>query len=356
MIPLIKPELPDMSKWIVYLQSSYDSCHFSNNGPCVSLLENRLGEYLGAEASPLLVANATTGLITAIKALDLTDCEILVPSFTFAATALAITNTGNTPVFVDIDDDLFFSITDAELKITKNTKALIVVHTLGAIPDNEKYERFAEKHGLKLIFDAATTFGLSYQSNKIGMAGDVEVFSFHATKTFGVGEGGLLSSKSSELLDRARSIVNFGFDENSDVSGHGFNGKMSELPAAVGLAMLDELPARFIKRNKIADMYQMKLLGNKKIKIYDTPARQMTVVVFKENKERDFVIKAFAERKIGCKIYYRPLHVHTFFKSNIYLPKTDDAFSKCLSIPMYDSMTESDIDEIVEVLNGVHDE
>ena len=161
------------------------------------------------------MSNATIALEVALKAFELKDCDILMPSFTFAATAHSVLNSGNTPVLVDIDDDLCLSILDAEHKITPNTKAMIVVQALGYVCDYKKYEEFAKDNNLILIFDSAAVLGANYSDDtKVGHGGDCEIFSLHITKTFGIGEGALVTGKDQSFLSKCSEIINFGFINN----------------------------------------------------------------------------------------------------------------------------------------------
>jgi dTDP-4-amino-4,6-dideoxygalactose transaminase len=219
----------------------------TNNGPLVQELEQRISEFIGVKHC-VATCNGTLGLQIAIRALGLSG-EVIVPSFTFVATAHALEWLNITPVFCDVDRSTHsIDPLQAEQLITPRTTGILGVHLWGRPCEVEKLAGIAERHNLALIFDAAHAFGCSHQGRMVGNFGDLEVFSFHATKFFNSFEGGAIVTENVALSARARAMRDFGFDPQGDVAGVGTNGKMTEVCAAMGLTGLESLD-EFIAAN-----------------------------------------------------------------------------------------------------------
>jgi len=349
-IPVLKPTPPSIEEFSKYLQKSYDNNIFSNGGPCVKGLESKLSSWIGTEA--VLMSNATVALRVVLEALNLKGCDVLVPSFTFAATACSIIDAGCRPVLVDCDlDTLIMSLEDAEKKVTPRTRGMVVVQALGYCCDPKIYERFAEKYGLTLIFDSAASLGSSYTHGaRVGSAGDAEVFSLHITKTFGVGEGGLVTTKSEDVAKRCRQLINFGFDDALTSQEVGTNAKMSEFHAAVGLAVFDKIESKLAVRENIAEFYRKNI---KNVKFLKSPsAHQVFPVIFASQDIRDKVCLELKQKGMGSRIYYKPLHTHPAFSAFIegVYPNSQNIFDTILCIPMWEGISESQLQEVVEVI------
>lgn len=356
MIPLIKPLIPQPSKWLKYLKKSYKDSIFSNHGPCAILLENRLKNYLNIKNTPLLVCNATLGLEVVLRSLGLPkNAEVIIPSFTFAATAHSVINAGLKPVLVDCDFDLFLDLDKAQHNLTKKTKVMVVVQALGFSCDYKKYESFAKKNKLKIIFDSAACLGASYaDGTKVGTAGDFEIFSLHATKTFGIGEGGLITSKNKKLLDKCRKQINFGFDNFESVMS-GTNGKMSEFHAAVGNAVLDVIDFKLDKKHKISNWYSSLLENTPEVTLFPhISAFQVFPIFFYDKTSRDKVKKALEDNHIGARIYYKPLHTHKFFKdyTKDSYKRSDYFHARILCVPIFDNLSKKQVKLIVKIIKN----
>lgn len=355
MIPLLRPNPPSIDAFAKYLQKSYAASTFSNGGPCVQLLEQRLGTYLGMNTVPVLQSNATAALTTVLQAFGLAGCEILTPSFTFAATAHSILNAGCIPVLVDIEPDLHMSLDAAERLITSSTKALVVVQALGFVCDYGKYEEFARKHNLLLIFDSAAVLGASYaDGSRVGTKGHCEVFSLHITKTFGIGEGGLISSQDGVFLDACRRASNFGFSGTESVMAGG-NSKCSEFHAAVGLAVLDVIDEKFAAKRCVSDLYDKYLEGLPVSKL--TPREsgyQVYPVLFSSPQARDRAMDGLKTVDIGYRTYYVPLHTHPYFARTKRgkMDVTEDIAGRILCLPFYEGLEISDLKSVVKHLRG----
>ena len=235
-----RPNLGNRSKLLERFGQMLDRRWFTNRGPLVEELEERLSSYLGVKHCVCL-CNGTIALEIAIRALGLTG-EVIVPSFTFIATAHALQWQEVTPVFCDIDPvTLTLDPTLIDRHVTPKTSGIIGVHLFGRPCDVDGLRAAADRHGLKLLFDAAHSFSCTYKGRMIGGFGDAEVFSFHATKFFNTFEGGAIATDDDELAAKVRLMSNFGFAGYDDVIYVGTNGKMPEVAAAMGLTGLESV-------------------------------------------------------------------------------------------------------------------
>lgn len=233
-----RPNMGDRVAFIKHVNDIFDRRWLSNNGPLVEQLEKRIAEVLGVKHC-VAMCNGTVALEIAIRAVQLTG-EVIVPSYTFIATAHALSWQGITPVFADIDPATHTLDPDAVRRmITPRTTGILATHVWGAPCDVEALQVIADEHGLKLIFDAAHSFLCSHNNRMIGGFGEAEVFSFHATKFFNTFEGGAVTTNDDDLANTMRLMRNFGFAGVDNVIHPGTNGKMTEICAAMGLVNLD---------------------------------------------------------------------------------------------------------------------
>ena len=243
-----RPNIGDRTRLLERISSMIDSRWLSNGGPFVQEFEQRIAEAVGVRHC-IAMCNATVALEIAIRALNLQG-EVIVPSFTFVATAHALQWQQITPVFCDIDSTTHnIDPRKIESLITPRTTGILAVHLWGRPCDICELEAIATRHNLKLLFDAAHGFGCSYRGQKIGGFGHAEVFSFHATKFVNAGEGGAVVTNDDVLAARMRLMKNFGFSDYDTVIYIGTNGKMNELSAAMGLTNL-ESRAEFTRINR----------------------------------------------------------------------------------------------------------
>src|SRR5438477_2059759 len=237
-----RPNIGDRARLLERINTMLDTRWLSNGGPFVKEFEERIAGEAGVKHC-IAMSNATVALEIAIRALDLKG-EVIVPSFTFVATAHALQWQRITPVFCDIDLGTHnIDPQKIEQLITPRTSGILAVHLWGRPCQIRELEELADKHNLKLLFDAAHGFGCSYRGQKIGGFGHVEVFSFHATKFVNSGEGGAVVTNDDSLADRIRLMKNFGFADYDTVIYIGTNGKMNELSAALGLTNLESQAA-----------------------------------------------------------------------------------------------------------------
>lgn len=235
-----RPNIGDRASLMRRMETMLDSRWLTNHGPLVQEFEGKLSALLGVKHC-IAMCNATIALEVAIRALDLRG-EVIVPSFTFVATAHALQWLGITPVFCDVDPVTHTLDPRAvEALITPRTTAVMGVHLWGQPCAIDELSGLCVRHELKLLFDAAHAFNCSYRGRPIGGFGDAEVFSFHATKFFNSFEGGAVTTNNDELAARLRLMKNFGFAGYDDVVEVGTNGKMTEVAAAMGLTSLESL-------------------------------------------------------------------------------------------------------------------
>lgn len=233
------PNLCDRSRFYERLDRVFDSGRLTNRGPMVREFETAIAERSGVDHC-VAMCNATTALEIGARALGLSG-EVLVPAFTFVATAHALTWQGIQPVFCDIDPEThLIDPVDAERRITSRTTGILAVHLWGRPAPVEALRDLAERNGLRLMYDAAHAFGCSHKGRPLASYGDLAVYSFHATKALGTAEGGAVVTDDPVLASSVRDMQNFGFRKTDHVAALGINGKMSELSAAMGLTALEQ--------------------------------------------------------------------------------------------------------------------
>lgn len=249
-----RPILPELSEVLPYLERIWNSRVLTNNGPLLQQFEAALAHYLGVEYLTL-ICNASLGLVLALRLHGITG-EVITSPFSFVATCHAIRWAGATPVFADIDPHrLNLDPDKVEAAITPRTQAIMAVHCYGIPCDTAGLSRIANRHGLRLIYDAAHAFGVRRNGQPLVAAGDLSVLSFHATKVFNSFEGGAIiapDATTKQALDR---MTNYGIVDEVTIPEVGLNTKMSELHAAVGLALLPHMDKVLAARDDLADRY-----------------------------------------------------------------------------------------------------
>jgi len=243
-----RPNIGDRDAFMKYAEEIFDSRWLSNNGPMVQEFERRVADYHNVKHC-VAMCNGTVALEIAIRALGLTG-EVIIPSYTFIATAHALHWQAITPVFADIDP-VTHTLDPESVRsmITPRTSGIIGVHLWGRPSPVDALQTIADEHGLKLMYDAAHAFGCSYEGKKVGKFGACEILSFHATKFFNTFEGGAILTNDDELAETTRLMRNFGFSGVDNVIHPGTNGKMIEVAAAMGLVNLDAIDT-VIEANK----------------------------------------------------------------------------------------------------------
>lgn len=358
-----RPNIGDRKRLLERINDMLDRRWLSNNGPFAQELENVLAEFLGVQYC-IIMCNATIALEIAARALGLHG-EVIVPSFTFVATPHALQWQEITPVFCDVNP-LTHNIDPAKIEnlITPRTTGIMGVHVWGRACEIEKLGRIAQKHNLKLMFDAAHAFGATYQGQMIGGFGDAEVFSFHATKFFNTFEGGAVTTNNAELANKLRSMRNFGFAGLDSVTNIGTNGKISEVSAAMGLTSFENL-SEFIEvnyNNYLSYEKALKDIPGLTLIQYDNKEKNNFQYVVLEIDEklagisRDLLVKILHAENILVRRYFYPgCHQMEPYRSyfpnaGLLLPETEKLTQKVLQLPTGTAVGEKEISQICELI------
>lgn len=356
-----RPHLVDRERFMSLVNGIYDRRWLTNNGPLVQELEARIAGYLGVRHC-VAMCNGTLALEIAIRALGL-EGEVIVPSWTFVATAHALHWQGITPVFADVDPGTH-NLDPAAVRrmITPRTTGIIGVHLWGRAAPIEELQAVAGEHGLKLMFDAAHAFGSTWRGVPIGSFGACEVLSFHATKAFNTMEGGAVVTNDDELAEAMRLMRNFGFKGYDNVVHPGTNGKMIEVCAAMGLANLEGFDAVIDTNRRNHAAYRRELDGISGVRLleYDKGERNSHHYIVMEvdapfaTARDDLVAALHAENVLARKYFwpgchgmkpYRDLFPH----ARLILPNTCALAERIVVLPSGTSVTEADIAAIASV-------
>lgn len=355
--------LPDHKEYCDEIRSIWDSHWLTNMGEKHQELEAKLKAYLETP-NLTLYTNGHIALEAAIEALGLSG-EIITTPFTFASTTHAIVRKGCTPVFCDIDgDNCTIDAKRIEERITSRTSAILPVHVYGNICDVEAIEVIAQKHGLKVIYDAAHAFGVTYKGKSSACFGDISMFSFHATKVFHTIEGGALSYHNVELKEKLNDVKNFGIRGPLDVEYVGGNAKMNEFQAAMGLCNLRYLSSEISKRGSIVAHYTERLSSIPGIRLLKPssetePNHAYFPVLFEDYKySRDEVHSLLSSNGIISRKYFYPLTSSFACYAGLAgfdpeaTPIAKRMGDSVLTLPLYSSLKKSDIDRICDVILG----
>lgn len=254
-----RPFLPPLDEFVPYLEKIWESKVLTNGGPFHQQLELALCEFLGV-AYLSLFTNGTIALVTALQAFQIKG-EVITTPYSFVATAHSLLWNGIKPVFVDIDPATFnLDPTKIEAAITPDTTAILPVHVYGMPCNTEAIQRIADRHGLRVIYDAAHAFGVQDAGGSILRHGDLAVLSFHSTKVFNTFEGGAIICRDAATKQHIDNLKNFGFEDETVVVEPGINGKMSEVQAAMGMLQLKHMPT-VLEGRAAADAYYRDLLA-----------------------------------------------------------------------------------------------
>jgi len=363
-IPFIVPKLPLIKDLKKDLQKIYETRIFTNMGPFEKEFESKCREYLSDKRRDapytIAVANGTLGLMLALKALEPKTGLVLLPSFTFAATVEAVLWCGYEPAFVDIDnEDWSLALNKKAINLIKSGRvgAVLCGNPFGIPADLDKLTEITRRHNLPLLIDSAAGMGSVYpDGTPMGQKGSAEVFSLHATKTFGIGEGGLVVTKNKKLAEKIQKMKNFGFDKNHLVQNLGLNAKMPEFTAVIALHVLKNYK-RTLKQKRVLMKHYLKNLSPS-IKTHKNillSAGMFFPIIFPNKSLRDQKEKELS--KIGVqtrRYYYPPLHKHPAFKgvgSVDNLRNTDNICQKILALPLYLDLAKEDIETTMKVIN-----
>lgn len=361
-----RPNIGNRERLLERINALLDRRWLTNAGPYVQEFEQRIAKLVGAKHC-IAMCNGTVALEIAIRALELKG-EVIVPSFTFIATAHALQWQEITPVFCDIDPKTYnIDVSKVEAMITPRTSGIIGVHLWGRPCDIDSLSAIARKHNLKLLFDAAHAFGCSHKGTMIGSFGNAEVFSFHATKILNTFEGGAVCTNDDELAAKIRLMKNFGFSGYDNVIYIGTNGKMSEVSAAMGLTGLESFE-EFVSINKRNyEHYKRELNGLRGIQLiaYDESEKcnyhYVTIDIdeWTTGINRDELLEVLHAENVLARCYFYPgCHRMEPYKSYfphtwLLLPETERLVKRVLALPTGTAMGPNQIKLVCQIIRLV---
>ncbi len=359
-ILVTKPALPPLDEFVPYLEEIWSNCWLTNNGPMHQKLEKELADYLGVNYLSLF-SNGTLALISALQALGIKG-EVITTPFSFVATTHSLWWNGIKPVFVDIDP-LTFNLDPSKIEaaITPQTTAIMPVHVYGNPCDTAEIKRIADKHGLKVIYDAAHAFGVHVDGKSILSEGDLSILSFHATKVYSTIEGGAIICHDEQMKHHIDNLKNFGFRGELVVEEPGINAKLNEVQAAYGLLSLKYVDSYIEKRRSIAEMYREKLSNFPGLTLlFDFPGVRHAYSYFPvlvDEKDfgisRDALYDILKAQSIFCRRYFYPLISQFETYSSLpsaaaeNLPIATSIASKVMCLPIYPELSTDDVNKVV---------
>jgi len=369
MIPVNVPLLgPEEKEAVMKVLDSGMLTQKAGKGPMVSEFEKKFANYVGAK-NAIATNSGTAALHAALLACDLkAGDEVIVPSFTFVATASVVLHVGAKPVFVDIDSEIYaMDPQELKKKITSKTKVIIPVHLFGHPADMDPINELASAKNIKVIEDACQAHGATYKGRQVGGIGDFGCFSFYPSKNMTTGEGGMITTNDDELAETLRTIINHGEKEAYQTMRLGHNFRMPEISGAIGAVQIDKLPGFVEKRREhVAELTAL---------IADNPYLQLPIVkewaehcwylftvrllTAKTSMTRDSFVKELHDAGIGAAVYYEtPLHLLPYFKSLFKFhggefPKSEEASQEVLALPIHPGLTSEDLSFIGEQVNKI---
>jgi len=331
-------------------------------GEKVEKFENEFAKYIGCKYG-IAISSGTTALQVGLKALGISKGdEVITTPFSFIATANSILYVGGKPVFADINPETFnIDPEKIEEKITNKTKAVLIVHLFGNPCEMDEIMKICKEHDLFLIEDACQAHGAEYKGKKVGSFGDLSCFSFYATKNMTTGEGGTILTNNEEIAEKAKLLRNHGQEKTYEHKILGFNYRMSDIQAAIGLVQLKKLEEMNKKRMENAKIFNENLskISWLKIPFIEKNKKhvfhQYTIKVL--NGKRDYVLNKLNERGVGAKVYYpKPIHLQLVYKKlgyNENLPVSEEIAKQVLSLPVHPLLTKNDLNKIINEIKLV---
>lgn len=336
-------------------------------GPKVKEFEKAMQDYCGVKHA-IAVNSGTSGLHLIMLAMGIgPGDEVLVPSYTFVASVNCILYVGATPVFVDCDPKTYaFDVKSAENKITKKTKAMVVVDVFGHPAEWDQIETFAKKHSLKVVDDCCEAIGAKYKGKHMGGFGDAGCFAFYPNKQMTTGEGGMIVTNDDEIAKMCRGLRNQGREEMSQWLEHrwvGYNFRLDEMSAALGLSQLKRLDVFLKERDQVAQSYN-KLLKNHPALETQHISKDVTmswfvyVIKLHPDYHRDDVIAGLAKLGIPARAYFSGIHTQPFLKEivakqKVEVPVTNEIQNRTLALPFHNKLTQEECERVVTALNEV---
>lgn len=370
-VPFQRPEPPPPDEILAYYALSQEAGFYSNGGPCARLLSTRLADYLGGGVFATPVGNCTLGLVVALRAACGMPSRgrrvVLVPAYTFTATACAIEWAGFEPLFVDIEREGWHldpeALAAALERHGDEVAGVLATSTFGTAPPESQRARWRElcdAYGVPLVVDSAPGFGSRDEAgHRLGASGDTEVFSFHATKPFAIGEGGVVTTADPDLAARVGRLINFGLEPDTRVSATiGLNAKLSELHAAAGLAMLDRIDDVVARRQRNAAQLHAAIGPDVHLQLQRGAERstwQIFHAICPTPGIRDRCVALAPEHGVEVRTMHEPaLHTQPAFRHarREPLPVTEAAAARALALPMANTLSDADIERIAGLVHA----
>lgn len=356
-VPVTMPSLPPIEEYMVALKPAWESGILTHNGPLVRELESRLKTRFDIQHL-VAMTSGTVALQLAVRALDLKG-EVITTPFSWIATCSAIKWERCTPVFADVNEETFnIDPEQIESRISPQTSAIMPVHVFSNPCDIEIIEVIARRHNLRVIYDAAHAFGVTYKQRSILEYGDISATSFHATKLFNTGEGGACVTPNAEIASRLQRLRFFGHDDRKSIVEDGLNGKMTEVHAALGLANLPWLEAVLDRRRQINLQYRQELSGIGWIQFQkiqeDSCNFSYMPIVFDSEARLEKAVAALQKQRIHARRYFRP-SLNTVEAVGPYqeCPVSESLSARILCVPSFHELPETTISRVCEVIRGL---
>jgi dTDP-4-amino-4,6-dideoxygalactose transaminase len=355
MINVTKTYLPPLDEYQNYVKRIFDSNQLTNNGQFVRELEQKLKDYLGVKHC-LFVSNGTIAIQIALKVLNISQ-EVITTPFSYCATTHSLIWENCKPIFADIlNTDFCIDPQKVEEQITEKTQAILATHVYGNPCNVNKLAEIAQKHNLKLIYDAAHCFGVNVNGTSIFNYGDISTCSFHSTKVFHSTEGGAIFTNNDDyayLIDRYRSFGHKG----DDYISIGINGKNSEFHAAMGLCVLPRVKEIIEARRQIFELYDSILNWNKLIKpavIQQVETNYAYYPIFLESEEKLIEVRTALESNgiVPRRYFYPSLSSLKFVIEESNCPISDDFAPRALALPLYFDLAHDEVRKIAQIVNS----
>ena len=354
MIPVTKTFLPPQEEYNSYVKRAWDKAWLTNRGELTLELEDKLKNFLQV-TNLIITNNGTIPIQIALKLLG-KGGEIITTPFSYVATSAAIVWENCTPIFVDIDPEhLTIDETKIEAAITQKTTAILATHVFGNPCHVVEIEKIAKKHNLKVIYDAAHSFGVQYNNQSVFNFGDVSTCSFHATKLFHTGEGGAIFCNDENLYKQFYYSHNFGHNGPLDFHGLGINAKISELQSAMGLAVFPYMNYIISERKKAVDFYNKNLSFNniRSLKIRDNTDWNYSYypVIFDSEEVLLKIQEILATENIFPRRYFYPSLNTIDYTKGAKMPISESIASRIMCLPLYVGISTDDLKKTIQIIN-----
>lgn len=355
-IRIAKPMLPSLMEFFFYATKIWKSRMVSNNGQFHMQLEKDLLHFLEAE-NVVIYSNGHLALEAAIEAMELSGDVITTP-FTFSSTTQAILRKGLKPVFCDISADNYtIDVDKIESLITDKTSAILPVHVYGNVCDVERIQQIADRHNLKVIYDAAHSFGVKFNNVSVCQFGDASMLSFHATKVFNTLEGGAVVFREGILRQKLNALKNFGIDSDGFISSSGGNAKMNELQALIGLLNLKKINVEIKNRRLVYEQYQDGFINYNGISLVSEQINvksnysYYSILITNEEKSSEELVIFLNSKRIVAKRYFFPLTSEIGqLQENINANQTPIAkyvSDRVVALPIYGDLKRKEVQRVI---------